>query len=126
MRPAQYASSSANVPLKPAQNTATSSPASRAASATACRFSSDPIRTVLQRAAAVRIAEVPSVVERISVRARALRELARRGADVEPLDDHALALPADDRLVAELRTERVRLLDLAAAEHPLVAGCERL
>ena len=54
-------------------------------------------------------------------RARGLRELARRGADVEARHDHSLPLAAHDRLVAELGAERVCLLDLAAAEDPLVA-----
>ena len=63
---------------------------------------------------------MPFVVERISVRASAARELARRGADVEAVDDDAAPLAADDRLVAELGAERLRLVDLAAAEHALV------
>ena len=128
IRPAQYASSSANAPLNPEQTIATSPPA-RARRG-------DDRRQVEQRAeqhdvaardAAVRIARVPFVVVRISVRAFGVpRELARRCPDVEAFDDDRVALAADDRLVAELGAERLRLVDLGAAEHPLVARRERL
>ena len=75
----------------------------------------------------MRIARVPLVVVRISVRAlRTSSEVARRSADVEPFHDDCVALAADDRLVAELGTQRPRLVDLGAAEHPLVARRKRL
>src|SRR5581483_11968842 len=54
-----------------------------------------------------------------------LREIARRCADVEPVDDDTPALAADDGIVAELRPELAGLVDLAAAQHPLVSRCER-
>src|SRR5207248_2956654 len=59
-------------------------------------------------------------------RTRARRELARRRADVESVHHHALALAADDRVLTELRPQRARLVDLAAAEHALVPRRERL
>ena len=42
------------------------------------------------------MALVPFVVERIRVPARRLEELARRGADVEAVDAHRVALPPDE------------------------------
>ena len=75
----------------------------------------------------MRIARVPLVVVRISVGAFGrLRELPRRRTDVEPFDDDRVALAADHGLVAELGPKRLRLGDLGAAEHPLVARGERL
>ena len=84
--------------------------------------------TTSQRAAAVRMVRVPvPVVVRISVLAfGGPGELARRGADVEPLDHDGVSLTAHDRFVAELVPQRPRLLDLRAAEHALLCRCERL
>ena len=127
IRPAQYASSSANEPLNPEQMTATSPFSRRAAFATADRLSSEPSRTTSHSDAAVRIARVPFVVVRMSVRAfGGRRELARRGPHVESLDDDRVALAADDRLVAELGAQRACLVDLRATENTLVARRQRL
>src|SRR5262245_37332368 len=70
IRPAQYASSSANVPWNPAQTISTSSPRSRAAAATALRLSRLPSSTSSARAAVSRIVRVPFVVEKMTVEAR--------------------------------------------------------
>ena len=110
-------------PLNPAQKTTTSSPRrARPRPTSADRFSSEPISTVSQRGG--RREDRRGAVRRREDqrrRRRPGRELARRGADVEALDDDPVPLAADDRLVAELGAERLRLLDLAAAEHALVA-----
>ena len=53
-------------------------------------------------------------------------ELARRGSDVEALHHDAVPLAPDDGLIAERGAELVGLVDLAAAEDPLVPGRERL
>ena len=75
----------------------------------------------------MRIAPVPLVVVRISVRAFGSPANSRgRCADVEPFHHDRVALAADDGLVAELCTERLRLVDLGTTEHSLVARCERL
>ena len=54
-----------------------------------------------------------------------LEELPRRGAGVEAVDPDGVALAADDA-VGELGAQRPRLLDLGHAEHPPIAGRERL
>ena len=70
MRPAQYASSMAKRPCRPAQTTSTSPPPA-AATATASRLRRLPTSTVSAPAAAAeRIARVPFVVVRISVSPR--------------------------------------------------------
>ena len=76
--------------------------------------------------AAVRIARVPFVVVRISVRALAGRRLPWRGTHVEAVDDDRVPLSADDRLVAELLPKRPCLVDLGAAEDAFIAGRECL
>ena len=60
--------------------------------------------------------------ERLGAR---LQELARRGADVETRDPNRLPLAAHER-VWDLLTQGSRLLDLGAAQHPPIAGGERL
>src|SRR4051812_8291518 len=69
IRPAQYASSSAKLPLKPEHTIATSPPSARAASASADKLSSEPTSTTSHLDAAVRIARVPFVVVKMSVAA---------------------------------------------------------
>ena len=127
MRPAQYASSSANIPLNPEQMTAMSPPWARPRSATARRLSSDPSRTTSQRSTAVRIARVPFVVVRINVRAFAPSANSRGEAPTsKPSIRDGLSLAADDCVAAQLGTQRARVVDLLAAEHALVPRRQRL
>ncbi len=60
--------------------------------------------------------------ERLAAR---LGELARRVTQIEPGDRDGVPLPGQHR-VAEAVPELHRLLDLRAAEHPAIAGRERL
>ena len=70
---------------------------------------------------------MPFVVVRISVVAFGGPANSRGEAPTsKPSITTRVALAADDRVVAELLAERPRLLDLGAAEHPLVARRERL
>src|ERR687895_382420 len=92
--------------------TATSSFRSRAAEATAARLRRLPRTTSSHELAAVRIARVPFVVEKINVSAR--------GADVEARDLERAALTGKDPL-GEGVAQRARFLDLAAAKDSTVA-----
>ena len=97
------------------------------ARASADRLSSEPSSTTSQRDAAVRIARVPFVVVRISVRAfGALRRTPaarrrRRSPRRRPRSARRRRRPR-----RRARPAAPRLVDLGAAEHTLVAGCERL
>jgi hypothetical protein len=89
-------------------------------------LSSEPISTISQREAAVRIERVPFVREDQRLRPRGQRELAGRRADIEAFDDDCVALSTDDGFGAEFAPQRRGVFDLSAAEHPLVARGERL
>jgi hypothetical protein len=89
-------------------------------------LSSEPISTISQREAAVRIERVPFVREDQRLRPRGQRELAGRRADIEAFDDDSVALTTDNGFVAELAPQRPGVFDLGATEHPLVARGERL
>ena len=94
--------------------------------ATASRLRSEPSTTSSHDAAAVTIARVPFVVERISVSARGSRNSRGEAPASKPVDPLRVALAARDRGVAELLPQRPRVVDLRAAEDALVAGRERL
>ena len=58
-------------------------------------------------------------------RSAALEEFARRGADVEALDAHGVALAADDR-IRDLRAQSPSVIQLGAAEDAFVSRRESL
>ena len=122
-RPATYASSSANAPFTPAQNTATSSPCERAASVTAARLSSDATSTRSQRSAAVTIARVPFVVDIASVGVRG----SRYSRGEFPRSNPSMRTPRrSPPSVTPRASEGARVLHLGRAPHALVARVERL